>query len=169
MYPARTVFLLLMLPLGSVQAQRYTVKSDSASVRVDVPATVIAGFKKVFPVIPRDIILRWQVSGPATNYYYVVDVGRQSAEFYATGAVTATLLEVQMSGLPKPVQRRVQRSILKEWRQAKPGTIRAYARIVDGDLWYYIISYCNPLDESIYRKCDWKIEPNGHFFNPKFR
>jgi hypothetical protein len=97
------LFLATLLVFTSVQAQYYAMNRDSAAVRVEVPAAVVASFQKVFPVVPRDTVVQWEVSGPSNDRYYAARVGLQGVAFSATGRVEESLLEVPLSALPKPV------------------------------------------------------------------
>lgn len=163
------LLFILMLTVSAVHAQYYAVNGDSTKTGIEIPATVVTSFRKIFPIIPRDTIVRWIADGQEGSYSYAVNVGFQGAVFDALGLVEQTFLEVQMTTLPRPVQRRIQKSILRGWRQVQPGIIRAYLYETDGDPRYYVIQYCDPLHEK--RKCDSLIEPNGNYYNynPKFR
>ena len=133
---ALLIFLALVLMFESAHAQYYAVKSDSATVRVEVPAAVVARFRKVFPVIPRDTIVRWEVSGPTKDYSFGAYVGKQGASFDAKGEVEETVLEVRMASLPKPVQRKIKKSVLKGWSAAEPNPLRAYVNTFNNEIWY---------------------------------
>jgi hypothetical protein len=168
-------FITLLLPYGSVHAQYYAMKSDSAVVRVEVPAVVISSFQKVFRVIPRDTVVRWEVYDPS-NSYYGVTLGRHGdygkAAFNSVGAVMETLLEVKMRALPKPVQRKVKKTILPRLKKRFPElplNFHAYAYRVEGELLYYVIDFKNTVEPLKSR--DWLIQPDGDYYprGPVFR
>lgn len=175
-------FLTLLLPLGTVHAQYYATKSietDSidtdSTVRVKVPPAVVASFNKVFPVIVRDTVMRWEVF-TLPDSCYGVTLGKHEAYgkalFDSVGTVLETLLEVPMSTLPKPVQDNVKRKILPQLRKSFPHMtphLRAYAYTTEGELRYYSIDFINT--ETPRRSRDWLIKPDGTFYprGPVFR
>jgi hypothetical protein len=78
MLPVRAVFPLfatLLLPFGTGHAQYYAVKRTGAAGRVEVPAAAVASFRKVFPVIAPDTVVRWEVDD-LPNAYHGVTLGK---------------------------------------------------------------------------------------------
>ncbi len=164
---ALLAFLILGLNASLAQAQYYALKDDSAAVRVEIPAAVVTRFRQLFPLVPKDTVVQWKTLGQTDDYSYEVSVGVQRAVFYATGVVDEAFLEVQGSTLPKPVQRRLRKSILKGWSPAGPQVLRAYSYTLGTDLWYYEICFFNPAEQE--RNRFLRIQPDGKFPNPKFR
>jgi hypothetical protein len=179
MHPLRATlayFATLLLPFGTVHAQYYAVKSTSATVRVEVPAAVVASFNKVFPVLARDTVVRWEMYD-RRNSCYGVTLGKHGdygkAAFDSVGTVTETLLEVPMSTLPKRVQRKVKKEVLpwlhKNFPHLTP-PLQAYAYTLEAELRYYVIDFKNTAVPR--RSRDWLLQPDGNYYprgSPVFR
>ena len=174
LHHVRTIFFLLatlVLPFAAAHAQYYAVKSDSGGVRVEVPAAVVASFKKVFPLIPRDTLVQWEVFDEENhpNAFYGVTLGKHGdygkAAFDSVGYVGSTLLEVPLNGLPKPVQRKMKKQVFPWLKKSFPHmlpNLRAYAYTVEGVVEYYVIDFKNTVVPR--RSRDWLIQPDGNSY-----
>ena len=170
------LFATLLLSFGTGHAQYYAVKRIGAAGRVEVPAAVVASFRKVFPVIAPDTVVRWEVDDLLSTYYGVTlgkhgDYGK--AAFESGGTVTETLLEVPMRALPALVQRTMKKQVLP-WLQHRfphlTPRFRAYTYTQEAEVRYYVIDFLHTAVPQ--RSHEWLIQPDGKYYprgGPVFR